>query len=52
MPELPEVELVVRSLNKLVSRRKIIAAELLRARLAPLDDAENTFSLIWTTRKL
>jgi formamidopyrimidine-DNA glycosylase len=37
MPELPEVELVVRSLNKLVSRRKIIAAELLRARLAPLD---------------
>lgn len=37
MPELPEVELVVRSLNKLVSRRKIIAAELIRARLAPFD---------------
>jgi len=37
MPELPEVELVVQSLNKLVSNRKIIAAELIRARLAPFD---------------
>jgi formamidopyrimidine-DNA glycosylase len=35
MPELPEVELVAQSLNKLVSRQKIIAAELLRERLAP-----------------
>jgi formamidopyrimidine-DNA glycosylase len=35
VPELPEVELVARSLNKLVSQRKIVAAELLRARLAP-----------------
>ena len=35
MPELPEVELVARSLNKLVSNRKIVAAELLRERLAP-----------------
>jgi formamidopyrimidine-DNA glycosylase len=35
MPELPEVELVAQSLNKLVSNRKIIAAELLRERLAP-----------------
>lgn len=35
MPELPEVELVVRSLNQLVSNRRIIAAELLRERLAP-----------------
>jgi formamidopyrimidine-DNA glycosylase len=37
MPELPEVEVIVRSLDKLVSNRKIIAAELLRARLAPFD---------------
>ncbi len=35
MPELPEVELVTRSLDRLVSNRKIIAAELLRERLAP-----------------
>ncbi|HEY0657497.1 MAG TPA: bifunctional DNA-formamidopyrimidine glycosylase/DNA-(apurinic or apyrimidinic site) lyase [Pyrinomonadaceae bacterium] len=35
MPELPEVELVTQSLNKLVSGRKIFAAELLRERLAP-----------------
>ncbi len=38
MPELPEVELVAKSLNKLVSARKIIAAELLREKLSP----ENT----------
>ncbi|MGB9179175.1 MAG: bifunctional DNA-formamidopyrimidine glycosylase/DNA-(apurinic or apyrimidinic site) lyase [Pyrinomonadaceae bacterium] len=35
MPELPEVELVARSLAKLVSGRRIIAAELLRPKLAP-----------------
>ncbi|MEO6588438.1 MAG: bifunctional DNA-formamidopyrimidine glycosylase/DNA-(apurinic or apyrimidinic site) lyase [Pyrinomonadaceae bacterium] len=35
MPELPEVELVTRSLNQLVKNRRIIAAELLRPRLAP-----------------
>ncbi|MEP6924074.1 MAG: bifunctional DNA-formamidopyrimidine glycosylase/DNA-(apurinic or apyrimidinic site) lyase [Pyrinomonadaceae bacterium] len=35
MPELPEVELVAQSLNKLVSGRKIVAAELLRMQLAP-----------------
>ncbi|MCU1288221.1 MAG: formamidopyrimidine-DNA glycosylase (fpg) [Acidobacteria bacterium] len=35
MPELPEVELVAQSLNKLVSGRRIFAAELLRQRLAP-----------------
>lgn len=35
MPELPEVELVARSLDKLVAKRKIAAAELLRERLAP-----------------
>ncbi len=35
MPELPEVELVAQSLNKLVSGRQVVAAELLRERLAP-----------------
>jgi formamidopyrimidine-DNA glycosylase len=35
MPELPEVELVAQSLDRLVSRQKIIVAELLRERLAP-----------------
>ncbi|MGI8641904.1 MAG: bifunctional DNA-formamidopyrimidine glycosylase/DNA-(apurinic or apyrimidinic site) lyase [Pyrinomonadaceae bacterium] len=35
MPELPEVELVANSLNKLVKGRKILIAELLRERLAP-----------------
>lgn len=35
MPELPEVELVARALNDLVSHRRILAAELLRPRLAP-----------------
>ncbi len=37
MPELPEVELTAKSLNKLVKGRKIIAAELLRERLAPFN---------------
>jgi formamidopyrimidine-DNA glycosylase len=35
MPELPEVELVAQSLDKIVKNRRIVAAELLRARLAP-----------------
>ena len=35
MPELPEVELVSRALARLLTGRQIIAAELLRARLAP-----------------
>jgi formamidopyrimidine-DNA glycosylase len=35
MPELPEVELISRSLNTLVSGRKIVSAKLLRPRLAP-----------------
>lgn len=35
MPELPEVEIVARSLDRLVSRRRIAEAELRRARLAP-----------------
>jgi formamidopyrimidine-DNA glycosylase len=37
MPELPEVELVAQSLNKLVAKRRIIVAELLRERLAPFN---------------
>jgi formamidopyrimidine-DNA glycosylase len=35
MPELPEVELVAKSLNELVSGRQIVVAELLRERLSP-----------------
>jgi len=35
MPELPEVEHIVRSLNKLVAARRIVSARLLRERLAP-----------------
>ena len=35
MPELPEVELVARSLEKFVAGRRIVAAELRRERLAP-----------------
>lgn len=35
MPELPEVELVAKSLDKLITKRQIVSAELLRARLAP-----------------
>jgi len=35
MPELPEVELVTKSLDQLVKGRKIIVAELARQRLAP-----------------
>ena len=35
MPELPEVEIVARSLHRIVANRRIIASELLRQRLAP-----------------
>ena len=35
MPELPEVELVAQSLDKLISKRQILVAELIRERLAP-----------------
>lgn len=35
MPELPEVELVTKSLDKLVKGKKILLAELLREKLAP-----------------
>lgn len=35
MPELPEVELVARSLDRLITGQRIVRATLLRARLAP-----------------
>jgi formamidopyrimidine-DNA glycosylase len=35
MPELPEVEMVARALDKLATGRRILAAELLRPKLAP-----------------
>ena len=35
MPELPEVELVAKSLDRLVKNRQILVAELLREKLAP-----------------
>ena len=37
MPELPEVELVAKSLDALVKNRRVITAELLRERLAPFN---------------
>lgn len=37
MPELPEVELITRSLNVLIKGRKIVSAELLRKKLAPFN---------------
>lgn len=37
MPELPEVELVAQSLDKLIKGRRILVAELLRERLAPFN---------------
>jgi formamidopyrimidine-DNA glycosylase len=43
MPELPEVELVARSLDKLLRGRKILKAELIRARLAP-DNSPQEFA--------
>lgn len=43
MPELPEVEIVARSLNAIVSNRRIILSDLLRPRLAP-DNSPDEFS--------
>lgn len=45
MPELPEVELVARSLHKLLRQRCITSAELLRPRLAP-ETSSAEFSLL------
>lgn len=41
MPELPEVELVAKSLDKIVKSRRILIAELLRERLAPENPPED-----------
>ena len=46
MPELPEVELVARALDKVVTTRRIVAAELLRPRLAPAHSAEEFAALL------
>lgn len=46
MPELPEVELVARSLNRLLRKRSITSAELLRARLAPQTTSEEFSRLL------
>ena len=46
MPELPEVELVTRALRKLIKGRRILAAELLRARLAPDSSPEEFAKLL------
>jgi formamidopyrimidine-DNA glycosylase len=46
MPELPEVEMVVRTLRKVVVGRKILAAELLYKRLAPDHSAKNFARLL------
>jgi formamidopyrimidine-DNA glycosylase len=43
MPELPEVELVARALDRIIRGRRIVSAELLRARLAP-DSSPRKFS--------
>jgi formamidopyrimidine-DNA glycosylase len=46
MPELPEVELVARALGKLITGRRILAAELLRPRLAPDTNAKEFARLL------
>ncbi len=43
MPELPEVELVARALDRLVRGRRVLSARLLRPRLAP-DSAPGAFA--------
>ncbi|MEO6335131.1 MAG: bifunctional DNA-formamidopyrimidine glycosylase/DNA-(apurinic or apyrimidinic site) lyase [Pyrinomonadaceae bacterium] len=43
MPELPEVEIVARSLDSFVKKRRIVTAELIRQRLAP-DTTPDQFS--------
>jgi len=48
MPELPEVEIVARSLNRLTAKRRITSAELLRARLAPDTDPHRFADLLET----
>jgi formamidopyrimidine-DNA glycosylase len=50
MPELPEVETISRSLNKLVKGRKIVKAGLLRERLAPNISPSNFAKLLRNTQ--
>ena len=45
MPELPEVEIVARALDRIVRKRRIADAELIRPRLAP-DSTANEFSAL------
>ncbi len=45
MPELPEVELVARALDKITTGKRILAAELLRPKLAP-DTPPREFALL------
>lgn len=51
MPELPEVELVARALEKSVAGRRILSAELLRPRLAP-DHSSADFSALLRNRRI
>ncbi|MGI9104738.1 MAG: bifunctional DNA-formamidopyrimidine glycosylase/DNA-(apurinic or apyrimidinic site) lyase [Pyrinomonadaceae bacterium] len=51
MPELPEVELVARALHEMVSGRRIVAAKLLRAGLAP-DTPPAAFARMLRGRRL
>lgn len=46
MPELPEVELVARSLHGLIGGRRILAAEVLRPRLVPDSDPDDFSGLL------
>ncbi len=46
MPELPEVELVAKSLNGLVAKRKIVTTELLREKLAPHNSREDFVNIL------
>jgi formamidopyrimidine-DNA glycosylase len=52
MPELPEVELVARSLDALLRERRIKQAELLREKLAPANTPEEFSRLIGGARVL
>lgn len=49
MPELPEVELVAKSLDALVKGRRIVVAELLRERLAPFNSPQDFASRLKDT---
>lgn len=50
MPELPEVELVARTLNKLVRDRKIVSSEILRPRLIPHHTPKSFAKTVTETR--